>query len=163
MSLDKIHPLWSSAETTHEVKKAAVVADMLSGRYVTDYMARHWSKNNQEGLCQLCRIQNLPANLGTLEHLLRFCPALSDSRSSSLDMWTDYTSDKPDISTIINCYIHDQIPTMELLLDPSACPEIIRGRHQSLGILIYVFYLTRTWCYSQHLKLRKMQKLYNMI
>ena len=42
MSLNRIHPIWSTAETPFEVTKAAVLADMISGRYITDYRARHW-------------------------------------------------------------------------------------------------------------------------
>ena len=164
MSLDRIHPLWSTAETPYEVKKAAVVADMLSGRYVTDYRARHWSKKNPDGFCQLCLIQKYPATVGTLEHILRQCPALTDSRSASLSLWTEYISDKPEIASLVNSYLDETIPTLEFLLDPSTCPEAIRMA-QSLGpgLFIHAFYLIRTWCYSQHLKLRKLQKLYNLI
>ena len=52
MSLCTIHPLWSTAETPYEVEKAAVVAEMISGRYITDFRSRHWDKNNPQGFCQ---------------------------------------------------------------------------------------------------------------
>ena len=56
MSLSKTHPLWTMAESPFEVKKACTVASMLSGRYITDHRARHWSSANPSGLCQLCLI-----------------------------------------------------------------------------------------------------------
>jgi hypothetical protein len=81
MSLTTPHPLWSLAESPFEVSKANTVASMLSGRYVTDYRARHWTQSNPQGLCLLCLIQGHPATQGTLEHLLLKCPALSQART----------------------------------------------------------------------------------
>ena len=80
MSLATTHPIWSMAESPYEVTKATTVASMLSGRYVTDHRARHWSNKNPNGICQLCQILDFPSSLGTLEHQLLSCPALSEVR-----------------------------------------------------------------------------------
>ena len=42
MSLSAPHPMWSSARSPFEVRKAVVVARMMSGRYRTDHLTRHW-------------------------------------------------------------------------------------------------------------------------
>ena len=76
MSLTTPHPVWSFAETGFEVAKAVTVATVLSGRYVTDHGARHWSKVNPEGNCQLCLVGGHGAEIGTLEHQLLKYPAL---------------------------------------------------------------------------------------
>ena len=93
MSLNRTQPLWSTAENPFEVFKAKVVAEIISGWYVTESKTRHWNKKNPEGHCQICLSQNHQATPGTLDNLLRSCPTLSDCRSSSLSLWLDYTSD----------------------------------------------------------------------
>ena len=42
MSLTRPHPIWSTCGSNpYEINKAVVQARMLSGRYVTDQLARH--------------------------------------------------------------------------------------------------------------------------
>ena len=169
MSLNSPHPLWTMAESPFEVKKASIVADMLSGRYVTDYRARHWSSSNPNGYCQLCLVTGHIAVLGTLEHLLLKCPALADTRRKSVSHWSNYLVDKPSLLPIVKHHTltpgHEGTKLqMELLLDPSTCPMVISSS-QSLGkgTLSHLLYMTRTWCHSHHLKRRRMLKLYNII
>ena len=71
MSLTTPHPMWASAKSPFEVRKAVVVARMLSGRYRSDQLARHWSKTNQSGLCQLPGCSG--GEPGSLEHILLNC------------------------------------------------------------------------------------------
>ena len=69
MSLRYPHPLWLSAGSNpFECRKAVIAARMLSGRYPTDRLCRHWSQN-KDGYCQLpaCAPTKSP---GSLEHLL---------------------------------------------------------------------------------------------
>ena len=157
------------AESPFEVKKASIVADMLSGRYVTDYRARHWSSSNPNGYCQLCLVTGHIAVLGTLEHLLLKCPALADTRRKSVSHSSNYLVDKPSLLPIVKHHTltpgHEGTKLqMELLLDPSTCPMVISSS-QSLGkgTLSHLLYMTRTWCHSHHLKRRRMLKLYNII
>ena len=61
MSLRSPHPLWTTAgSNSFEVSKAIVQAQMLSGRYPTDYLSRHWT--NRDGSCSLpsCKDLNTP-------------------------------------------------------------------------------------------------------
>ena len=53
MSLTTPHPIWTTANSPYEISKAVVSARMLSGRYRTDYLSRHWSKRNPSGHCTL--------------------------------------------------------------------------------------------------------------
>ena len=65
MSLQITHPLWTSCgSNSYEICKAIIQAKMLSGRYRTDQLLRHFSDN--DGLCALCH-QNIP---GSIEHLV---------------------------------------------------------------------------------------------
>ena len=169
MSLSKTHPLWTMAESPFEVKKACTVASMLSGRYITDHWARHWSSANPSGLCQLCLITDKLEVLGTLEHLLLRCPVLSETRLRSISHWSNYMVDKPDLLVIVKHHTlsagpEGEVLFMQFLLDPTACPLVIQSVQASGdGILSHLLYMTRTWCHSHHLKRRRLLKLYNII
>ena len=169
MSLNSPHPLWTVAESPFEVRKACTVASMLSGRYVTDHRARHWSRSNPSGYCQLCLMTRYSATPGTLEHLLLRCPALIETRKKSVSHWSKYLADKPSLLPIIKHHtlitgVEGEKLFMEFLLDPSSCPLVIQAVQLSgTGILTHLMYMTRTWCHSHHLKRRRLLKLYNII
>ena len=76
MSLARPHPLWTTCgNNSYEVCKAVVQAKMLSGRYKTEKLRRHFS-TNIEGLCEIC-----PDKCeGSLEHILLVCSSLSETR-----------------------------------------------------------------------------------
>ena len=109
MSLAETHPIWKTPENDHEVKKASIVCLMLSGRYPTDYHARHWSRVNPSGVCQLCLAAHhakeinteVQVPIGSLEHLLLECPSLQATRDSCKKMWYVYTENMPYIRQII--------------------------------------------------------------
>ena len=51
MSLSRPHPIWTTARTSpYETEKACVQARMLSGRFRTEELARHWT-TNKDGYC----------------------------------------------------------------------------------------------------------------
>ena len=167
MSLSTPHPVWSMAESGFEVTKAITVATMLSGRFVTDYHARHWSRTNPEGLCQLCLAFPFPGQatpLGTLEHMLLTCPALSGTRTKCLSLWREYTADKPYLLPIISHHTnspgsHGEKLRMQLLLDPSTCPLVISvAQSMGAGIISHLQYMPRTWCHSHYLRRRRILK-----
>ena len=151
MSLCHPHPIWTTCgSNSFEVNKAIVQAKMLSGRYVTDKLSRHWS-HNKSGICCLpgCSGQET----GSLEHLMLFCPALSTTRSSLLDLSLSVASESNLISDIILSAINE--PSVEIrmqfLLDCSSIPAVQRLKQSSNHHFISrLFYLTRTWCYSIH-------------
>ena len=169
MSLTTPHLLWKLAESPFEVRKASIVATMLSGRYVTDHRARHWSHSNSEGNCQLCLVTGHRTKPGTLEHLLLTCPALSETRRRSISHWSAYLADKPVLMPIITHHtltpgVKGMKLHMQLLLDPTTCPMVISAvQEKGAGILSHLLYLSRTWCYSHHLKRKRLLKLYNII
>ena len=169
MSLSTTHPTWTMATTPYQVTKACTVASMLSGRYVTDYRARYWSHTNPEGNCQVCTFTCHPETPGTLEHLLLKCPALADTRTSANSFWYQYLADKPYLGPVI--IYHNLTPGdegdklfMQLLLDPSSCPMVVKlVQDLGLDILSQLLHMTRTWCYSHHLKHKRLLRLYNVI
>ena len=149
--------------------KKDIVVCMLSGRFVTDYRSRHWSKTNSEGLCQLCLMGKYPSTLGTLEHFLLECPALLDVRKTCSSHWSNYLQAKPVLLPIVSHLsdldnLNDIKPQIQFLLDPSSCPEVIKSvQEYDVGIMSDLLYMTRTWCHSHHLKRQKILRLYNII
>ena len=174
MSLSRPHPVWTLPENCYEVAKATIVAMMLSGRYNSDYHVRHWSRTNPTGYCQLCLASryndhdlnddiSLPPPLGTLEHILLECMSLNEARNKCISLWLDYTSDK---FLLRDLFMIDGSckPTTQFLLDPSSCSDVIRiAQENNHGIQNHLFYLTRTWCHSIHIRRLKLLKLFNII
>ena len=149
MSLIKPHPLWSTCGSNpYEIHKAVVQAKMLSGRYVTDKLARHW-RENSSGLCSIPGCTG--HNIGSLEHILLVCPALSEARHRVVQLCHQVSSESEDLKTILSYYLNGQTTdiVMQFLLDCSALPAVIKLRQNgSIHIVENLFYITRTWCYS---------------
>jgi hypothetical protein len=66
---------------------------MLSGRYLTDMMQRHWTQN-KAGFCRLPSCIPLQL-LGTLEHILLFCPSLHEKHQGLLSLTARVAKEHP--------------------------------------------------------------------
>ena len=99
MSLLKPHPLWTTCGANpFEVNKAIVQARMLSGRYPTDKLVRHWSRNKSS----VCLLPGCSGSaLGSLEHLLLHCPSLAPTRLSLVQLSISTTNMCPLIADIM--------------------------------------------------------------
>ena len=161
MSLTKPHPLFLAANSPFEVKKAVVVARMLSGRYRTDRLVRHWSNTNPAGLCKLPGCAG--DKIGDLQHILLYCSALEDTRLHLSTLWANFMLSRPYLFPIITNLISQERSLMQLLLDPSSLPQVISANQENSDVLPCCFYLSRTWVYSIHLKRSKLQKQFNLL
>ena len=118
---------------------------MLSGRYRVAVLTKHWSVN---------RSDKCPApdchEPETLEHLLLSCSYYDQSRQKLERLWS--CASEPLLSDLLLEVLGG--PTEDLvqfILDASVHPTLIR-LVQTYGqeLLVKVFYLTRTWCYTLH-------------
>ena len=153
MSLVKPHHLLTTAGSSpYEVTKAGVQAILLSGRYRTELLCRHWS-NNPEGFCLTpsCNGQDI---MEDIEHILASCKSLAPTRVRLAEFTSNYVKNIPVLAQLV---LELSQPTHKLfvqfLLDCSAIPSVItltqlHGKH----ILSHLFKITRTWCYSIHKK-----------
>ena len=149
MSLSTPHPLWTNANSPFEVKKAGIVARMLSGRYRTDRLTRHWNSDNPHGLCRLPECINQE---GDLVHILLKCPALSNSRRSMIKLWSNFLVSKPQLLPIVHKFTIQQPHLLpQFLLDPSSLPLVISTNQLHQDTLKHCLFLGRTWCFSAHL------------
>ena len=151
MSLSSPHPLWTTAGSNpFEISKAVIQARMLSGRYPSDYLARHWTKN-KSGHCllPLCSGCETP---GTLEHILLYCPSLAQCRQKVLKLSSILSSEDQMTKTILQTIFEDPGNLlMQFLLDCSALPHIQDAVHlNGPQLLDSLFRISRTWCYSVH-------------
>ena len=79
------HPHWiwvTAGNNSFEVRKSCILARMISGRYRTDYFARHWSANKSG----LCLIPGCEDRIGDLKHLLIECTPLSGTREKIINL-----------------------------------------------------------------------------
>ena len=84
-SLVQPHPiLWTAGPNPYEVSKAIIQRRMLSGRYRTELLARHWSRN-RNGYCLSSSLCN--STQETLEHILLWCPAYHNLRERLMNLW----------------------------------------------------------------------------
>ena len=163
-SLSKPHPLWSSAGSNpHEVEKATCQARMLSGRFRTCWLTRHWS-GDPTGFCSLpvCRLDPTP---GTLPHILTECEDLAPARLRVILLWSSYLRDKSLLLPVIKKYTIDSTSTqfVQFLLDCTVLPEVI-ALVQLHGKMVHdsLLYLTRTFCFSLHKARQKLLGKWNV-
>ena len=106
-----------------ETNKAIVVCQLLSGRYVSDWHARKWSKDNPDGLCLLCPGDGVP---GDVEHLLTHCKALNEKRVQMVEYWEQQCVGNPDLWMLLSSFLSStQQELVQFLLDPSVLPAVI--------------------------------------
>ena len=148
-SLKSPHPVWKSAGSNpYESSKSSVLAQMISGRYRTEVLCKHWS-DNRAGFCLAPTCCDIP---GTLEHLLIECPALETTRKRLQLMWLSRSSQFPPLHHFIANLLTSPSPVqVQFILDPTTFPEMIHY-HQYYGqpLIDHLLYLVRTFAYNIH-------------
>ena len=150
MSLSSPHPVWTTCGSSPSaIAMATVQARMISGRYRSESLCRHWSKN-RDGICLLS-----PSCVNTPEdipHILTACSGLSSTRDKLVLYTLKYSARVPTISSLILSLCSPTNPSfVQFLLDCSCLPEVIEAT-QLLGqdVLWHLFAITRTWVYTLH-------------
>ena len=119
---------------------------MLSGCYRTDKLLRHFS--DIDGSCSLCKDENI---MGSIEHLLVHCSALTNTRINLIANLAKNTNITEETKCLIKMHFNTSEDQMQLILDPSVLPRVISLKqtdgHQVLNEL---FSFSRSWCYSIH-------------
>ena len=131
---------------------ASVQANLISGRYRTEALSRHWS-DNFNGVCLLSSVCQSVGNREDVSHMLQWCPALKDTR----DKLTDYTRNK--VSNLDN-YLQSEILLLCSVDNPSFCQFILDCSSISTvislvqlygsSLLSLVFEISRTWVFTIH-------------
>jgi hypothetical protein len=150
LSLHQPSLLWLSAgSNSFECCKSLVVAKMVSGRYRSDYLCRHWTPSNRSGFCLADTCHGVE---GDLVHMLIICPALQPTRDRLVKFWRDKTLPHPALAKIMSEVLSSppQCQT-HFILDPCLVPAILALCNQhGKELFDHVFYLTRTFAYYMH-------------
>ena len=160
MSLCKPHPLWRTAGSSPaKVTKATVQALLLSGRYRTEGLMKHWS-SNKSGFCLLSRKCN--NSVEDIPHFLATCPALDKRRNELLCYTAEFASTLPDVvsETLLLLCCPTAPLFIQFILDCSTIPSVIKLSQEFMqfDILESFFEVSRTWPYALH---RERLKLLN--
>ena len=90
MSLKTPHPIWTTVDSNpYEISKAVQQARFLSGRYRTELLSRHWSKN-KDGFCLSPACNEVEE---TVEHILVHCKEYSDCKKRLYSLWLSTPND----------------------------------------------------------------------
>ena len=158
MNLTKPHPIWRSiGSNPYEVAKAIQQARFLSGRYRTERLASHWSKN-KEGYCLAPSCKN---KIETTKHILIECDAYIHCKMCLYSIWISYPC--PIVhGLVLEALSAETDYLLQFIIDCSVLPSVICAL-QSFGetILQKLFYLTRSWCWSVHKQRMKLLGRWN--
>ena len=151
MSLSWPHKIWTTCGSNpFEIHKAVVQARMLSGRFITDKLSRHWNQNR----LGLCTIPGCTGDeTGSLEHYLLFCPALGSARANAMKLFHKVSLKHEVLRNILqNIFQHQTSENIvQFLLDCSSVPEIVTlSQSENSSLVDKLFYISQTWCYSIH-------------
>ena len=147
MTLSKPHLIWTTCgNNSFELNKACIQVKYLSGRFRTDRLLSHFSKENSP----FCQLHPHNPVEGDLLHHLVLCPSLSARRALLFDYWDRISSSSLPCQLILQ-----QMKTtsperfLQFVLDCGVLPEVISAA-QEHGQQIYniLYKAGRTYCYS---------------
>ena len=144
------HPLWwTCGSSPSAVQAATVQAKMLSGRYRTCWLRRHFGLG-ETGACRLPGCGMVP---GDTAHLLRGeCPALLPALSSTIsNLQQQFSSCQQLALPLLSALQGDRMQISTFILDPSTNSQVIALR-QEFGpeVLLPIFRASRAWVWSVH-------------
>ena len=130
---------------------------MMSGRYRTDYFARHWTSNKQG----FCLIPGCSDKIGDLQHLLIECSALSNKRANILELLIKKAIMLLPLHSLLGLIFQSQ-PELQchFILDPFSFHDI-RFLCNLYGqtIIKFVCYFVRTFAYTIHMERLKLVEI----
>ena len=158
MSLKKPHPIWSTTGSNpYEVSKAIQQARFLSGRYRSESLVRHWTKN-KEGYCNSV---TCTSELENIEHILIHCKAYTECKKGLYSLWLS-TTNPVVLKLVLDAFSSETSYLLQFILDCSVLPSVIAAtQRHGFGIMKELFHLTRTWCFTIHRQRMKMLGRWN--
>ena len=152
MSISSTSPLLTLCKTSqHEVRKLTVQLRMLSGRYRTCWLRRHWG-GDPSGDCQIPGC--MPGSPGTLAHVATGqCRGLADATAAAAEQWAHFAFTYPHIHPLLRSIATDASSEefLAFLLDPTTNARVITLAQQvGKDVMSEVSFLTRSWLYEHH-------------
>ena len=140
-SLSNSHPiLWTAGTNPYEVSKALIQLKMLSGRYRTAMVTRHWT-NNKNGWCPSPSCSTVQESL---EHLLLTCPYYDQTRQKLFRLWSS-TKNSIVLHLVSSALEFPPDLLLQFILDASTIPAVISlSQIYGTDLLQAIFHLTRS-------------------
>ena len=144
------HPLWwTCGSSPSAVRAATIQAKMISGRYRSCWLRRHWTE--ESGACRLPGCGQTP---GDVSHLLSGeCPALQPILADTLLHLTDMLTPHPHLLPLLLAALSGEAePCTTFVLDPSTNPQVIvLSQHLSRRqVLVPLYRACRAWIWAVH-------------
>ena len=136
-------------------------AEMMSGRYRTDMLTRHWT-HNKDGFCPLPTCLQVPGNL---EHMFVTCRAIAPVRNSMCSFWMQRSAMcQPLVSFLIRTFTFSPEDFIQFIVNPMSFSEVY-GLYQLYGEALakHTFYLTRTYAFHVDRVNRQLRSEIDMI
>ena len=147
MSLKKPHPMYTHASTAYQANKCVTVARLLSGRFRSGSLLRHFYPDKISGICELCNIE-----IEDIPHIiLPKCPRLHDKSLKMLKYAKDSFAMCPTTAKLFSDIFtggKDDFLKVQFMIDPSVIPEVITAAQADRDLLCKLFRVTTTWCYT---------------
>ena len=147
MSLNKPHPMYTYAVTSYQVNKIVTVSRLLSGRFRSGSLVRHFYPDKVSGICELCHQE-----LEDIPHIiLPRCAELKPKAQQLLNYAQDsltICATAAELFDNIFMQCEDDTLKVQFMLDPSVIPEVIAAAQQDSNILAVLYRITTTWCHS---------------
>ena len=144
------HPLWWTCySSSTAVRSATVMGKMLSGRYRSCWLRRHWTQ--ESGACRLPGCGLVP---GDVAHLLSGeCPALQPHLATTLQHLIAMLAPHPHLlPPVVTALQGDRESVTTFLLDPSTDSSVIElvQTYGQVSVLPPLFQAARAWIWSAH-------------
>ena len=140
---------WDILKNIYQWRAATVMAKMLSGRYRSCWLRRHWTQ--ESGACRLLGCGMVP---GDVAHLLSGeCIALQPSLATTLHHILGMLAPYPHLLQPVRSALHgDRAMVTAFFLDPSTDPAVIRLVQQcGKGPVLHpLFRVSRAWVWCAH-------------
>ena len=141
--------LWTCLSSSTAVRSATVMTKMLSRRYRSCWLRRHWTE--ESGACRLPGCGQVP---GDVPHLLSGeCQALQPYLATSLQHLLDMLASHPHLlPPVITALSGDRDSTTMFFLDPSTDPAVMRlvQEYEHVTVLAPLFQAARAWVWCAH-------------
>ena len=140
-------PWWTCVSSPSAARAATVQAEMLSGRYRSCWLWRHWTAESGA-----CRLPGCGLSPGDVSHLLSGqCPALQDILATTLRQLEDMLSPHPYLFPPVLAALRDEACTT-FHLYPSTIPEVFVLCQQlsQKQVLVPLFRACRAWIWAVH-------------
>ena len=143
------HPLWwTCGSSPSAVRAATVQAKMLSGRYRTCWLRRHFGLG-ETGACRLPGCGMVPGDTALLRGE---CPALLPALSSTIsNLQQQFSSCQQLALPLLSALQGDRMQISTFILDPSTNSQVIALRQEfDPEVLLPIFRASRAWVWSVH-------------